>query len=697
MVTRGLNEMSNFAKVKELTGLNIEDRLLISVVFEMSRFSDKQFVSAVRKIQKTHNVVIDTATRKILRKKYYYGDLYSLEVPYKIEYCDYNQENIEIAFEDCLHRLNEYDKSKIIRSMQKKVDDLKNSVKTDTHMTSWLQQYNFRRQNKLYSFVAFQLDQETFQQSDYNENIINDFIYHTYDSLENYRYLAIIVHNEIYDKKKECITWKLLYKAGIYAENFIQYREKFSPFHKEEQIEKLTKFMEERHVSNAYPIAKKFYSSISTGYKYEDCYISDNQEYKILIYKKIELDNTNIPCPSCNTTIQSGNSYPEIFLKSWECKNPTCPDRSKSGRGKRFDEYGTYRYFKLVENDENNCISNELYQSFRRDIFNHDKDWKEFLIKEYTYADEKIFLMNCNVENDYNRNLVYYDINKLKLPISAVKNYECLPIFELYCDALKNMSFETGSKFIKNPIEVVNGDSSYYLQNLAPKQIGTAITSPPYYNAREYSQWENLLMYFLDMLINCKAVYNSLAADSYYLYNIGDIVCEDNVYVVSNMSKHRVQLGFISSMVFEIAGYNLTGNIIWDKGEVQSKRNSTVNLFSGYVKCINCYEHILVFKKGNFDKLSNFVEKITPVIKINNKGENTYKHTAPYPLELVALIKPYLNEKLYLLDPFLGSGTTLKWCKKNGFNGIGIELNQTYYELCKENIYGFNEQLSLFG
>ena len=180
-------------------------------------------------------------------------------------------------------------------------------------------------------------------------------------------------------------------------------------------------------------------------------------------------------------------------------------------------------------------------------------------------------------------------------------------------------------------------------------------------------------------------------------YNIGDIVCEDNVYVVSNLSKHRVQLGFISSMVFEIAGYNLTGNIIWDKGEVQSKRNSTVNLFSGYVKCINCYEHILVFKKGNFDKLSNSVEKITPVIKINNKGENTYKHTAPYPLELVALIKPYLNEKLYLLDPFLGSGTTLKWCKKNGFNGIGIELNQTYYELCKENIYGFNEQLSLFG
>jgi DNA modification methylase len=203
-------------------------------------------------------------------------------------------------------------------------------------------------------------------------------------------------------------------------------------------------------------------------------------------------------------------------------------------------------------------------------------------------------------------------------------------------------------------------------------------------------------MYFTDMLINCKAVYNALAPDSYYLYNIGDIVSEDNIYVVSNMSKHRVQLGFLSSMIFELAGYSLTGNIIWDKGEVQSKRNSTVNLVSGYVKCINCYEHILVFRKGSFERLSNSVAQITPVIKINSKGENTYKHTAPYPLELVELLRPYVQQELYILDPFLGSGTTLKWCRKNHFKGIGTELNQTYFELCKGNIYGENEQLSLF-
>ena len=688
--------MNYFNEVKKITNLDIPDSLLTSLVFEISRFLDKQYTASVQSIQKKYNVVIDSPTRKIMRKKFYYGDFCSLESPYSISKCTYEQEYIDKAFEDCYQRLNTYDPEKIISSMKKRLEDLKNNVESDSNMDTWLKYYDTRRANKLYSFVAFRLDQDIFSSSDYNENIITDFIAKTYEGLENYRYLAIIVQGEIYNKRNECITWNLLYKSGIYAENFINYTEKFFPFHKEKQINSLISFLEERHIYNATTLAEHFYSGMSTGFKYEDCYISDNQDCKILIYKKIELDNSNVPCPSCNTTIQSGNSYPEIFLRSWECKNPSCPDRSKSGRGKRFDEYGVYRYFKLVENDEGNLISTDLYQAFRRDIFNHENDWMEFLIKEYTFSKEKIFMCNCQITQSFNRTLVNPDIESMSFPKNSASTYDKLPIVDFYKGILNNTQFSTGKVKLKEELEIINDNSSYYLQQLKPGQIGTAITSPPYYNAREYSQWSTMLMYFVDMLINCKAIFNTLADNSYYLYNIGDIVSEDNIYVASNMSKHRVQLGFLSSMIFEIAGYTLTGNIIWDKGEVQSKRSSTVNLISGYVKCVNCYEHILVFRKGKYEKLSNSVEQITPVIKINSKGENTYKHTAPYPLELVELVRPYINKKLYILDPFLGSGTTLKWCKNNHFKGIGTELNKVYYELCKENINGVNEQLSFF-
>lgn len=114
-----------------------------------------------------------------------------------------------------------------------------------------------------------------------------------------------------------------------------------------------------------------------------------------------------------------------------------------------------------------------------------------------------------------------------------------------------------------------------------------------------------------------------------------------------------------------------------------------------YIKCINCYEHILVFKKGQItqeDKNISKICKITLVIKINSKGENTYKHTVPYQLELVELARPFIKKGKYILDQFLGSGTTLKWCKINHIKGIGYELNKDYFDLANKYIDETDEE-----
>ena len=690
--------MTRIEKIKSIINLDVDDELLIAVVLEMERFLDKQFVEEIRKIQKDNGVVFDSPTRKTMRKKFYYGEYYNYETPFPIERASYLDSEIEEAFDDLFSRLETYDSNKIIQSIRQRIDDLQKSVISDENMAVWLSGYKKRHQNTECSFLLYYLDQEIFESKNFDENLITDFIWQSYDSLENYRHLAIVVKGELFNKEKECITWNMLYKAGIFAENFVQYKEDFFPFKKKKQILELTEFLKSRKVKNAERIASDFYSAISTGYKFEDCYISNNQDVKILVYKKIELDSTHIPCPSCNTIIQSGNSFPEMFLRSWECKNPSCPDRSKSGRGKRFDEYGTYRYFKLVENNPKNRISSEMYQNFRRDIFDEKNSWMDFLICDYSFEKEKLLTQNTKPKKLYGRRLSKLNVQKqINERQNTVFKYNDLPIVKMYKAVFDVIVFKTGSKKLIGGLEIINDDSSHYLQTLKTGQIGTAFTSPPYYNAREYSQWSTLLMYLVDMLINCAAVFNSLANGGYYLYNIGDIVSEDNVYVVSNMSKRRLQLGFLSCMIFETAGYNLTGNIIWDKGEVQSKRNSTVNLTSGYVKCVNCYEHVLVFRKGKYERLSNTVHQITPVIKINNKGENLYKHTAPFPVELVELVSPYVQKKLYVLDPFLGSGTTLKWCRLNGEKGVGVELSPEYFKLATEYIYQDEpEQQKLF-
>jgi DNA modification methylase len=56
----------------------------------------------------------------------------------------------------------------------------------------------------------------------------------------------------------------------------------------------------------------------------------------ILIFHKHRNDNTRYPCPVCGALKVNGNAYSEIGLKSWECKNLECFERSKSNRGKRF-------------------------------------------------------------------------------------------------------------------------------------------------------------------------------------------------------------------------------------------------------------------------------------------------------------------------------------------------------------------------
>jgi DNA modification methylase len=78
-----------------------------------------------------------------------------------------------------------------------------------------------------------------------------------------------------------------------------------------------------------------------------------------------------------------------------------------------------------------------------------------------------------------------------------------------------------------------------------------------------------------------------------------------------------------------------------------------------------------------------------PAYRPPNVKEMGY-HVAAYPEELVAFfLETYTDPDDMVLDPFLGSGTTLKVANKMGRRGVGYELNTNFAELIRKRI---NEQ-----
>ena len=69
------------------------------------------------------------------------------------------------------------------------------------------------------------------------------------------------------------------------------------------------------------------------------------------------------------------------------------------------------------------------------------------------------------------------------------------------------------------------------------------------------------------------------------------------------------------------------------------------------------------------------------------KNKDTELHPARYPEEMVKEFISFFTKKHQLvLDPFLGSGSTLIACKETGRDGIGIELTKKYSEIAKKRV-----------
>ena len=229
------------------------------------------------------------------------------------------------------------------------------------------------------------------------------------------------------------------------------------------------------------------------------------------------------------------------------------------------------------------------------------------------YTDTILEKSSGRLAKIFNDDAIFNKFTKSVRKINAQGREEQIEQFiKIYNNTIK-IIYQSGHKYDKsihrfvsthkNKIKIVWGNSLDLLRKLPSESVHLMVTSPPYYNAREYAQWDNLNDYLRDMKQIIQECYRVLDNNRAYVFNVGDVFDNDNIYSRSSWAKRRLPLSAYFVNIFEECGFRYVDDYIWDKGEVQSQRHKNASKpYPFYQYPANCYEHILIFHKNRLDK-----------------------------------------------------------------------------------------------
>ncbi|WP_425288809.1 DNA-methyltransferase [Spiroplasma endosymbiont of Cantharis lateralis] len=260
------------------------------------------------------------------------------------------------------------------------------------------------------------------------------------------------------------------------------------------------------------------------------------------------------------------------------------------------------------------------------------------------------------------------------------------------------------------------------MKKIENNSIDLIITSPPYFNIKDYSKdgkqekshsisnnddvgnLEVYEEYIEKMLIVWKECYRVLKPNGKMCINV-PLMPMLKKEMNLNHNRHLFDLqSDIQNSILKNTKFNLLDLYIW------SRTNSTKKLmFGSYPMPGNFYaqntsEFVAIYVKDGkpINDRSNKIKELSVLTKeewleftkqiwsipIPNKGDIAFgKHSAIMPEELVRrLVKLFSFVGDIVLDPFAGSGTTLKVAYENGRKYVGFELYSHYKEVINKKI-----------
>ena len=233
--------------------------------------------------------------------------------------------------------------------------------------------------------------------------------------------------------------------------------------------------------------------------------------------------------------------------------------------------------------------------------------------------------------------------------------------------------------------------------------VDLVVTSPPYWNIKNYETsgqigyGQTIHEYLLNLNLVWKECFRVLKGGTRLCINVGDQFLRSKDY-----GKYKVvpiHAEIIAQC--ENLGFDYMGSIIW-KNKTTMNTSGGATVMGSYPFPPNGiieidYEFILIFKKPGTKKVDRDRKQQSILSKAEWKeyfsghwgfGGVTQKgHEAMFPEELPKrLIKMFTFVDELVLDPFLGSGTTLKAAIALGRKCTGYELNTNYLSFIQEKV-----------
>lgn len=245
---------------------------------------------------------------------------------------------------------------------------------------------------------------------------------------------------------------------------------------------------------------------------------------------------------------------------------------------------------------------------------------------------------------------------------------------------------------------VYYGNCLELLKQIPDKCIQLVVTSPPYNIGKEYEKKLKLKDYIEQQAEVIKECFRTLSEKGSICWQVGNYVDNGSV----------IPLDTILYPIFTDLGLTMRNRIIWrfEHGLHCSRR------FSGR------YETIIWFTQKNGDYVFNLDAVRVPQkypgkkyfkgpkagqYSCNPLGKNPgdvwdipnvksnhiekTEHPCQFPVELIErLVLALSNEDDWVLDPFLGVGTSIVAAIRHNRRGVGAEIVKKYVDVAKERI-----------